>query len=145
MESETASPADACRQTSIERRMMHNGIVFTLWILLFGACFLAGHWAVARTDWVPHGAGGVAFSLIPMIPGLLAFCAYLRLLREADELVRKVFVEGTLFAFGATMLVWGAIQLPEHLWLSKIKADLMMSVMMLSWTLGTLLAARRHI
>jgi MFS family permease len=127
-----------------DRRTVRNAIVFTIWIFLFSVSFLAGHWLLDAAGWKPEGAVGVAYSLLPVIPGLIAFRAYLKLFREADELMRKVLVEGVLYGFGAVMLFWGAIQLPEHVWLSKVKADTVITVMMIAWSLGTIFASWRY-
>ena len=132
------------RPSRRDRRTNRNGIVFAVWICLFGASFLGGHWLLRATGWMPEGALGVGYSLLPLIPGLIAFRAYLRLFREADELIRKVLIEGPLFGVGAVMLFWGAIQLPEHVWLHKVPADTVISVMMIAWSAGTIWAAWRY-
>jgi len=144
MLSNTADPTARREPTTLERRWMRNGREFAIWTFVFAASFLAGHWIASRTDWIPDGVGGVAISLIPIVPGLLAFRSFMTLFREADELMHKILVEGILFGFGAVILFWGAIQLPEHIWLPKVSADIVMAVMMLSWALGGMLAIRRY-
>ena len=129
--------------TSRDRRTRRNSLVFTFWLLLFAGSFLAGHWLLRYLDWTPEGAIGIGYSLLPLIPGLLAFRAYLKLFREADEMLRKTLVEGIVFGFGAVMLFWGTIQLPEHVWLPKVKADLVIAVMMIAWSVGTIRASWR--
>ena len=135
---------DAPHPASRDRRTTRNAIAFAIWMCLFAASFLAGHWLLAATDWKPEGAVGIGFSLLPLIPGLIAFRAYLKFFREADELMRKIQVDGVVFAFGAVMLFWGVIQLPEHVWLSKVSADMVASVMLIAWSLGTVLASWRY-
>ena len=58
--------------------------------------------------------------------------------------MRKIQVDGVVFAFGAVMLFWGVIQLPEHVWLHKVSADMVASVMLIAWSLGTVLASWRY-
>ena len=127
-----------------DRRTNRNGIAFAVWVCLFGASFTAGHWLLGATGWTPEGALAIGYSLLPVLPGLMAFRAYLKLFREADELMRKVLIEGLLFGVGAVMLFWGAIQLPEHVWMHKVSADTVISVMMIAWSLGTIWAAWRY-
>jgi hypothetical protein len=134
----------ASTPTAIERRSRSNSLVFLMWTFLFTASFLGGDWILDGTGWRPEGAVGIAYSLIPVIPGLLAFRAYLRLYREADEMMREVQTEGILFGFGAVVLFWGAIQLPEHIWLPRVKADVVIAVMLLSFCVGIIRAQGRR-
>jgi len=115
-----------------------------MWTFLFTASFLGGDWILEATEWKPEGAVGIAYSLIPVIPGLLAFRAYLKLYREADEMMREVQTEGILFGFGTVVLFWGAIQLPEHIWLPRVKADILIAVMLLSFSVGIIRAQGRR-
>lgn len=129
--------------TSRDRHTQRNSRLFTLWAFLFAASLMGGHWLLTALDWRPQGPLGVVYSLAPLVPGLMAFRAYLKFFHEADELRRRIVVEGVLFAFGAVLLFWGAVQLPQHIWLPPIKADWLISGMMFGWVIGMILAARR--
>ena len=134
----------ALATTSKELRMRRNGIAFAVWVILFGASFTAGHWFSDSTDLPLTGLAGVAYSLLPLVPGFMAFRAYLRFYREADEMMRKIQTDAIAFAFGVVVLFWGAIQLPEHVWLPKVKADLVMSVMLVSFSLSMIVGSIRR-
>ena len=133
-----------CSGTQHGRRTRRNSRVFALWMFIFSASFVIGGWIFKHADWAPEGPVAWVISLLPLIPGVIAFRAYLKYFREADELMRKIMIEGLLFGFGAVMVFWGAIQLPEHVWLPKIHANLVISVMMLAWSFGTIRATRRY-
>lgn len=134
----------AIAATSNERRTIRNSRHFVFWTVVFTASFLGGKWLFVRGGWEPQGLPGIAFSLLPLIPGLLAMRAYLRFFRETDEMMREIQTEGVLFAFAATVVFWGAIQLPEHVWLPKVKADIVMAFMLLSFAFGVCRASLRR-
>jgi hypothetical protein len=95
-------------------------------------------------DWAPEGDLAIALSFVPVIPGLLAFRAFVRFLRSGDEMFRAVLIEGLVFGFGLTMVFWGAIQLPEHVWLDKVPADWVVSVLLLGTSFGVVRAQWRR-
>jgi len=130
--------------TSHERRSVRNINVCFYWTLLFAATFLVGRQVFKYADWAPEGPLGWGLSMVPLIPGVLAFRAFLNFIREADEMIRQIFVEGLLFGVGVVMVFWGAIQLPEHVWLPKIKADIVVLVMLLGFCFGILRARWRR-
>lgn len=135
--SETAEPKS-------ERRYRRNSLTFNLWAGAFAASFLGGRWLIALTDWTPEGASGVAYSLLPVVPGFFAARAFLRLFHGADEMMRQILTEGLLFGFGATVIFWGAIQLPEHIWLEKVSADIVISFLMGGFLVGAIRAQWRR-
>lgn len=131
--------------TSNERRTIRNRLQFVFWTLLFVASFLGGKWLVDGGGWELGGPAEIAISLLPLIPGLLAMRAYLRFFRETDEMMREIQTEGVLFAFAATLVFWGAIQLPQHVWLPKVEAGTVVGAMWISFSIGVCRASfRRH-
>jgi len=130
--------------TSAERRYRRNSWTFNLWAIAFAASFLGGNWLLKATGWEPQGIDGVAFSLFPVVPGFFTARAFLRLFHGADEMMRAILTEGLLFGFGAVIIFWGAIQLPEHIWLDKVSADTVISLMLGGFLVGAIRAQWRR-
>jgi len=144
MLSERTGGAEPYVPTSAERRAHRNGRNFALWACVFTASFLIGNFVFVKNGWFPDGALGIALSLVPMIPGGIAFAAFLKLFRENDEIGRKAMTEGMVFALGAVIIFWGSIQLPEHVWLPKISADQVITVLMFGFAFGMVRASWRY-
>ena len=139
-----ASNPSCAQPTARERRVRRNSRTFTIWIFVFTASFVAGKWILRDAAWAPDGVLAIGLSLVPLIPGAIAFRAFLQYVREADEMLREILVEGLVFGFGVTMVLWGAIQLPEHVWLPKFKADWVMAVLLLATSYGIMRAHWRR-
>ncbi|WP_305097658.1 hypothetical protein [Croceibacterium aestuarii] len=130
--------------TARERRLRRNGWIFNAWLFAFAATFLIGGRVFRYADSAPEGPPAIALSLLPLLPSAFAFHAFLRFVREADEMIRAVLVEGLMFGFATVMVFWGAIQLPEHVWLPKVSADLLMGVLLVATGFGGILAQWRR-
>lgn len=133
-----------CRATSSERRTWRNTRATFLWALVFVASFLAGKVVFENAAWAPDPPLAWVLSALPLIPGALAFRAFLRFFREADEMIREIYVEGLLYGVAAVMVFWGAIQLPEHVWLAKVRADTVITVLLGGFCFGIIRAGRRR-
>ncbi|GEM_PF-3557460 len=130
--------------TSGELRQVRNGRSFALWVVLFMMSFIGLRPVFAMTGWEADSLVAIAFSLLPLIPGTMLFRAFMRLYRESDEMQRDMLTEGVLTGAALMMVFWGAIQLPEHVWLPKVKADFMMAVLCLGFSIGMIRARRRR-
>ncbi|HSG34755.1 MAG TPA: hypothetical protein VLA37_09480 [Sphingomonadaceae bacterium] len=97
------------------------------------------------SGWDSDSIFAIAFSLIPLIPGAMAFRAFMRLYRESDEMQREMLTEGVVTGAALATIFWGAIQLPEHIWLPKVKADLVMAVLFLGFSAGMIRARLRRV
>lgn len=130
--------------TGTERRQMRNGRSFALWMAVFMVSFIGLRPVYGMTGWDADSALAFGLSLIPLVPGVLGFRAFMRLYRESDEMQREMLTEGIITGAALSMIFWGAVQLPEHIWLAKVKADMMMSVMCLGFSIGVVRARRRR-
>ena len=90
------------------------------------------------------GAWRWAVALLPAVPAILAIAAYLRFLREADEMVRTIQFHGLAWGFGAGVLVNIAIQAPYHSGSFNLGSNFGLMAMMLGWTIGQLVAAGKY-
>ena len=125
--------------TETDRR---NQKQFTLWALLWAITLVASTWLLreeffsAPLSWL--------FAIVPSLVGLGGLFAYMRFLREADELVRKIELEGLAIGFGIGVLFLMGYQLLEQVGLPAISAHITAAVMLFAWLFGQVLARRRY-
>lgn len=118
----------ACSGTAADRRNQYR---FLLWAALWGVSFVAVVWALDRGR-VPGGIASWFTALVPLVPGLLAFRAYLRFLAEADELLRKIQLESIAFGFGCGVIAGLGYPLLERAGAPPVP-ELMLLAMMFGW------------
>jgi hypothetical protein len=68
----------------------------------------------------------------------------LRFLRQADELLQKIQLEGLAIGFAAGAFFALGYQLLEHLGAPELDVSAPVTVMMFGWAFGQLLASRRY-
>lgn len=86
--------------TSTDRR---NGRILNVWLAIWMAVYLASTWLLKNhgEDSLPIAAGGLLATALFAIP---AYRAYLRFLREADEMTRMIQVKAMAIGFAAGVL-----------------------------------------
>jgi hypothetical protein len=123
-------------------RDAHNYRVFSGWMM--GAVFVfAAATLLIDGTFIPAAAGW-ALTITTAVLAVVAMRSYILFLRTADELLRKVHLEALAFAFGAgliTMMVW---RLCERLGAPKLDVNDAALVMIITWTAGQYLGARRY-
>jgi len=90
-------------------------------------------------------------AFVPALPGILAVLAYLKFLREADEMVRRIHMTGMAVGFGAGIFVWLGLQMPlppgtpdkEMLFALHLHKALIFMAMTFGWVAGQSMASRR--
>ena len=96
--------------TANDRRNSRRSTAWMLvWMLAWGAALI---FVAKRSDELPAGMGW-ALAAATLVPGILGLRAYVRFLREADELVRKIQLEALAFAFGVGtlfMMTWRIVE-----------------------------------
>ena len=135
-------PASA--PTSVERLHRRRSRAWAMWLCLFLVSFLLGRGIFRESGLAADSTLAIAFSLLPLIPGVMTMRAFIRLFRDTDEMIREVLTEGLLFGFGTGVFLWGAVQLPEHVWLPKIGVDIVFAAMMAGFSIGIVRAQRRR-
>ena len=127
----TATPRD-------RRNMQRVGLALVCWGVAF----------VASTVLLDGGAlEGVAAWIAAAVPGGMAVVAvrrYVVFLREADELLRQIHLEGLALGFGAGFLFMTTWRLLERAGAFELDVNDPVMVMMLFWGIGQWLAARRY-
>ena len=149
MESEQALPRErklsfrkACRShmTEADRR---NALIFTMWVLAWGLSFVAATFLLADEIVVTAPLTWLV-ALVPTALGLQAIRSYVRFLRAADELLRKVHLEGLALGFGAGVIFVMGYGLLEHIGAPALDISDPIVVFFFFWALGQWLAMRRY-
>ncbi len=115
---------------------------FVLWMFLWAITLVAAAWLLkgeylqAPFSWLIAG--------VPSVLGLIGLSAYLRFLREADELVQKIELEGLAIGFGVGVLFIIGYQLLELVGLPAIPARKIGAVMLFAWVFGQVIARSRY-
>jgi len=124
-------------------RDIRNRRRFSLLMLGWGVA-----WCAARLGLGEHGlqspAPRVALALLPIAVLLAALAAYLRFLRHADELLRRIEVEGLGVGFATGLLLLWSWLFLERLGAGPIDPTVVGSLMVFGWVAGQHLARRRY-
>ena len=76
--------------------------------------------------------------------GLAPLVAYLRFLRQADEMLRKIQFEGLAFGFGAGIVFSIGYELLASAGAPALPPSATAAVMLVSWSIGQLVGWRRY-
>jgi hypothetical protein len=112
--------------------------------------FLAGVLAFAaffRFDKEPTAAGSVLekpFVLLPILPAAVATWAFLAMVRQADELERRINYQALSFAFVVTFAATLAYALLEDLGLPRVSSFWWWLVLAISWGVGLTIYSRKY-
>lgn len=124
----------SCSGTELDRR---NENRFAGWLFAWAVSYVAASWTL-KADF--DLASPLIWSLVvaPNVIAIVAVFAYLRFLRMADELLRKIQLEGLALGFAAGVLVTAGYQLAEAAGAPQLETDHIIVVMIFSWTAGQL-------
>ena len=112
--------------------------------------FIAGAVAFAsffRFDKTPLAAGTALerpLVLLPILPAAVATWAFFAMLRDADELERRINYQALALAFTITFGACLAYSLLEDLGLPRVSAIWWWFVLAISWVVGLAVYARRY-
>lgn len=130
----------SCSGTELDRRNQYR---FTAWLMAWAVSFLAATWTLQADLGLPSPVSWLV-ALTPNVFGIVALFAYLRFLRMADELLRKIQLEGLALGFGAGVVFAMGYQLLERAGAPQLQVSAPAVVMMVGWALGQLLGMRRY-
>lgn len=122
--------------TAADRR---NQYWFVGWCLAW-ALTLSGVTVYLETHPDFRGAGAWILAALPFTLSIAALLSYLRFLRMADELLRKIQVEGLAIGFGAGIVVTLGYRVLELAGAPAMSANDTVIVMMAGWMIGQLAA-----
>jgi hypothetical protein len=87
----------------------------------------------------------LALVLAPVTAWIFALLAYYRLIRQLDELQRRIHLEALAFAFsGLAVVIVACEYLRKAGFISLLKPDYVLLMMLILWPLGFVIAWRRY-
>ncbi len=130
----------SCSGTELDRRNQYR---FIAWLMAWMVSHLAATWALQADQ----GITGSTVWLVAVAPnafGIAAVFAYLRFLRMADELLRRIQLEGLALGFGAGVVFAMGYQLLELAGAPQLNISDPVVVMMVAWAVGQLMSMRHY-
>ncbi len=112
------------------------------WALALGSAFVAATFLVSRKVVAPPI--GWALPAATAICGIGMLRAYVVFLREADELLRKIQIEGLAVGFGVGAVFMLVYRICERLGAPKLDSSDPLLVMLTAWTIGQWIGIRRY-
>jgi len=127
-----------CDMTPADRRKIwrFNALAF-VWM----AAFVAGSFVARRGE---QPLLGWALAALTALLGIAVVAFYVRFLRSADELLRKIQLEALALAFGVGIIFMVTYRLCERLGAPSLDIADPMIVMVITWVVGQLIGARRY-
>lgn len=114
------------------------GFMFA-WALSFVATvFLLKH------EWITSFAASTALAATPTVLGILALLAWLKFLKAADELTRRIQLQGLAIGFGAGTIYAIGYPVFEIAGWPELPDSTTAAILMGGWGIGTLIAHRRY-
>src|SRR5262245_678597 len=129
-------------QQAYTPRDMRNMRVFSLWILAWIVSFTATTILMAGS--FIQGPVGWTLAAVTGFLALAAVRAYMVFLRAADELLRRIQLEGLALGFGAGAVFMVCYRLFERLGAPKLDVVDPLVIMISFWCLGQYLGFRRY-
>ncbi len=129
-----------CHATPKDR---HNLRVFDAWALAWALAHVGGTFLLVKVGGLGTAATWTV-AAFPVLLGLGALVAYVRFLKHADELLRRIQLEGLALGFGVGVLFMLSYQLAERAGAPHLGMSMPVLVMVVFWALGQWLGARRY-
>lgn len=129
-----------CTGTLQDKR---NSRRFTLWCLAWSFAYVGAHWTL-KADLELATALVWLLVSVPVLLMIAAVFSYLHFLRNADELLRKIQMQGLAMGFGAAVVFVTGYQLLEAAGADEMQTDHLIIVMMFSWVAGQLQGSWRY-
>lgn len=120
-----------------------NNWIATATLLLWALTYLLANWLI-RSDSVAEGIPSYLVALVPIVFSILAVAAYMRFVRNADELLRKITLEAFAIGFGGGFVVTFALDLAEKLGFGQFDITTPWVAMSVCWVIGIVVATRRY-
>ncbi len=134
---------DMIKSCSGTERDRQNQYRFVVWLFGWSITFVLAAQLLKRdpglAPWLKW-----AVAILPSAIGIGVVRSYLRFLRMADELMRKVQLDGLAIGFGAGVLFVAGYPLLVGAGAPRLDMSDTMLVMMVAWAFGQLLSMRRY-
>ena len=100
-------------------------------------------WLLERQDLSP--ALRLALAALPVIAWVFSLISYSRLIQHLDEMQRRIHLEALAFAFsGLAVAIIACEYLRKAGFITALKPDYVLMMMMILWPLGFVIAWRRY-
>ena len=126
-----------CSGTAQDQR---NSLRFTLWLLVWAITYVAASFAL-KSDMSIATPLVWLLAAIPNLVMVAAIFSYIQFLSNADELLRKIQLQGLAMGFGAAIVFVTGYQLLEAAGASEMQTDHLIIVMVFSWVAGQMYGA----
>lgn len=127
--------------TPRDRRNQRNFLGFMFaWALSFAATAF-----LLKNEWVTSLAASTALAATPTALGILVLLALLKFLKEADELTRRIQLEGLAIGFGAGTIFAMGYPMFEFAGWPELPDSTTAAILMAGWGIGSLFALRRYL
>jgi hypothetical protein len=117
---------------------------FNYWTLSMAIWFAGATIVLGKGLIAPQPAAWI-FPAAGLVFAVFTVRAYVRFLREADELLRRIHLEGLAFAMGAAVIFMPVYRLCERLGAPKLDSIDALFVIVLAWAFGQWRATSRYI
>jgi drug/metabolite transporter (DMT)-like permease len=129
-----------CSGTEMDRRNQYR---FMAWSFAWALTYVAASWTL-KSDRELATPLAWALVAVPTLLSIVAVFAYLRFLRMADELLRKIQLDGLATGFAAGLVYIIGYQLLEAIGASPLQSDNVVLVMVFGWMLGQFVGMWRY-
>lgn len=120
-----------------------NQYRFVAWCLTWAVVFTGANAFLKNNSGIPTALAW-AIAILPTVIGLGAIHAYMKFLRMADELLRKMQVDGLAVGFGVGIVFALGYQVFESIGAPAIDLNDFVLVMIGGWMIGQLIAFWRY-
>ena len=127
-------------QTEAEQRNIRS---VRIWCVVWGAGFCAVMTALESFPQLPRSFAWL-LAIIPIALGIPALLANVRFIREADEFMRKVQLQGIAIGFAVGFVFCLGCQALEHVGAPRLPVIFVTLPLGLGWAIGSFMVAYRH-
>jgi hypothetical protein len=120
-----------------------NSRRFTLWCLAWAVAYVGAHWTLKADLQLATALVWLLVSA-PILLMVRAVFSYMHFLRNADELLQKIQLQGLAMGFGAAVVFVTGYQLLEAAGANEMQSDHLIIVMVFSWMAGQLHGSWRY-
>jgi hypothetical protein len=133
---------ELCKHSFGTPKDRKNQKQFMYWMVIWALTLLASSWLL-KGDYLSSPFSWL-IAIFPTVLGLGGLFAYIRFIRDADELIQKIELEGLAIGFGVGVLFVIGYPLLEQAGLPAISAPKTGAVMLFAWVFGQINARRRY-
>lgn len=121
------------------RNQLWASVAIIAWALIYSTSL-----TLINKEIVPDGPISWILAALPTLAGLLVILAYIRFIRQADELQRLVQLQSLALTFGVTFFAFAGYRIVELLGAPPADFDHYIVITCVLYSLVTVLAWRRY-